>query len=104
VPQVEFACFRVGRDFDLMAARLNRAALRLLSRSSARASCQLVRLHGMRNQPPRVVVEEFTCRARTTWYGLHLGRRQRLLVRTSNLSCDAETCCARSRLVGGGFF
>jgi hypothetical protein len=52
VPRVEFTCCRAGRDGDLMAARLIRAALRLLSGPVARAGCQLVRLHGMGNQCP----------------------------------------------------
>jgi hypothetical protein len=51
VPRVEFECCRVERDDDLMAARPNRAALRLLSGPAARAGCQLVRLRGMGNQP-----------------------------------------------------
>jgi hypothetical protein len=52
VPRVEFACCRVGRDGDLMAARLNRAALRLLSGPAAHTGCQLVHLHGMGNRTP----------------------------------------------------
>jgi hypothetical protein len=92
VPQVEFVCCRVGGDDDLMAVWLSRAALRLRSGPAARAGRQLVRLHGMGNRPPRVVVEVFVPRDRATWCGLCLGRRRRLLVRTSSLSCEAETC------------
>jgi hypothetical protein len=89
VPRVELACCRVGRDSDLMVTQLSRAALRLLSRLVARAGRQLVHLHGMGNRPPRVVAEVFTCRDRTTWCGLCLGRRRRLLMRTSSLLCEA---------------
>jgi hypothetical protein len=52
VPQVEFACCRVGWDDDMMAAQPGRAALRLLSEPGARACRQLVRLHGMSNRRP----------------------------------------------------
>jgi hypothetical protein len=30
------------------------------------------------------------------WYGSCLGRRRKLLVRMSNLSCEAETCCGET--------
>jgi hypothetical protein len=102
VPRVEFACCRVRCDGDLMVAWLNRAALRLLSGPAARTGCQLVHLHGIGNLPPHIVAEVFTCRDRATWYGLHPGRRQRVLMRMSSLSCEAETCRARRRLVEGG--
>jgi hypothetical protein len=49
---VEFACCRVGSDSDLMAAQLNRAALRILSGPVTHTDRQLVRLHGMGNRPP----------------------------------------------------
>jgi hypothetical protein len=52
VPRSELACCRVGCDGVLMATRLCRAALRLLSELAARACCQLVRLHGMGNWRP----------------------------------------------------
>jgi hypothetical protein len=52
VPRVQLACCRIRCDSDLMAAQLNRAALRLLSGLAARAGCQLVRMHGMGNRRP----------------------------------------------------
>jgi hypothetical protein len=79
---VEFVCCRVGCDGDLMAALLSRAALRLLSGPAAHADRQLVCLHGMGNRPPHVMVDVFMRQDRATWYGLCLGRRRRLLVRT----------------------
>jgi hypothetical protein len=91
MPRAELACCMVGCDGELMAARSGRAALRPMSEPDARACRQLVRLHGMGTGAPRVVAEEFTCRGRAMWYGLHLGRRWRVLVRTSCLSCKAET-------------
>jgi hypothetical protein len=103
VPREEFACCRVRCDGDLMTAQLSRAALRPVSGPAARVDHQLVYLHGMGNQPPpSVVAEVFTCRNCTTWCGLCLGRRRRLLVRMSNLSCGVETCHLRRRLVVRG--
>jgi hypothetical protein len=102
VPRAEFACCRVGDENDLTVAQLSRAALKLLSGPAASAGCQLMCLHGMGNRPPRVVAEVFTHRDRATWSGSPLSQRRRLLMRTSSLSCEAETCRARRRLVGGG--
>jgi hypothetical protein len=101
VPRVEFACYRVGGEGDLMAAQLSRAAIRLLPGPAARAGRQLGCLHGMGNRPPRVVLEVFARRDRAMRYGLRLGRRRRLLVRTSNSSCKAGTRRARRRLIEG---
>jgi hypothetical protein len=102
VPRLEFVCCRIRDDGDLTAAQLSRATLRLLSGPAARAGRQLVRLHGMGTGPPRIVAEALARLDRTTWYGLRLGRRRRLLVRTSSLSCEAETCRAKQRLIVGG--
>jgi hypothetical protein len=104
VPRAELACCRVGDDGDLTAAQPSRAALRLLSGPAARAGRQLVHLHGMGNRSPRVIVGVFTPWDHATWFGLRLGRRRRLLIRMSSLSCEAETCRVRRRLIGGGPF
>jgi hypothetical protein len=86
---VEFACYWVGCDDDLMAAQLSRVALRLLSKPAARAGRQLVCLHGMGNRSP-------TRRGG----GVHtLGSRH--VVRFAPWS-EAENARARRRLVGGG--
>jgi hypothetical protein len=109
VPQAELACYRVGDDGDLMAAQSGRATLRLLSGPTAGAGRQLVCLHVMGNRSP-------TCRGR----GAHASRsrhvvwlapeseaetaraNEQLVVRGRDLSCEAKTCRARRRLIGGG--
>jgi hypothetical protein len=81
VPWVEFACCRgVGCDSDMMDVRPCRAALRLLSESSARACRLLVCLHGMGNRHPTRRSERVHMLGCATWYGLCLGRRWRVLV------------------------
>jgi hypothetical protein len=99
VPRVEFACCRVGRDGDLMAARLNEPHLRLLSGLAARACRKRVRLHGMGNWPS-------TCRSESVympgsrhvvwlmpWSQAETARAsEQLVVRGGDLSCEAETC------------
>jgi hypothetical protein len=72
-----------------MAARLSRAALRLMSGPAALVGCQLVRLHGMGNRPP-------------TRRGVRvhvLGSRH--VVRFAPWS-EAETACANKQLVVQG--
>jgi hypothetical protein len=91
VPRSELAYYRVGCDGVLMAARLSRAALRLLPELAARACRQLV--------PLRNVAEEFVCRGCATWHGLRLGQRRRVLVQTGWLLCEVETSRVRRRLV-----
>jgi hypothetical protein len=101
VPRVELACCRVGRDDDLMVARLSRAALRLLLWLAARAGRQLVHLHGVGNRPPpptrrgggvhvpgsRHVVQL------APWSEAETARaNEQLVVRGGDLSCEAETC------------
>jgi hypothetical protein len=110
VAQAELACCRVGCDGELMAARSGRAALRLLSESDARASRQLVRLHGMGNWcstrrsgrahvPGSCHVVWFV-----SWSEMESARANELLVvRGRDWSCAAETCRARRRLVVRGF-
>jgi hypothetical protein len=99
VPQAELACYRVGDDGDLMAAQSGRATLRLLSGPTACAGRQLVCLHVMGTDPLRVVVEVLMPRDHATWCGSCLSQRRRLVVRMSSLSCEAETCHVRRRLV-----
>jgi hypothetical protein len=102
VPRVESLCCKVRCDDDLKAACLNRAVSRLLSGPTAHACCELVRLHGMRNRCPthhsgRVHVPGSHHVVRfASW------SRRRVLVRTSNLSREAETCRATQRLVVRG--
>jgi hypothetical protein len=109
VPWVEFVCCRVGRDGNLMAAWLNRAALRLLSGPAARAGCQLVHWHGMGNRPPtrrggRVHVSGLR---HVVWFAPWSEAKtacanEQLVVRGRDLSCEAETCSVRRRLVVRG--
>jgi hypothetical protein len=119
VPRAKLACDRVGGDGDGMAVQLSRPALRLLSGPTACVDCQLVWLHGEENRSPtrrggRVRIPGTRC---VPWptpqpesRGARAGRRlraescarRRLLVRGRDLSCEAETCRARRRFVGGG--
>jgi hypothetical protein len=72
-----------------MAARLSRAALRLMSGPAALVGCQLVRLHGMGNRPP-------------TRRGVRvhvLGSRH---VPGGDCLCEQAACRARQRLVVRG--
>jgi hypothetical protein len=92
-----------------MAAWPGRAVLRLLSEPDARASRQLVHLHGMGNWLP-------TCRSGrvhvpgsrhmvqlASWSETESARANELLVvRRGDWSCDAETYRARRRLVVRG--
>jgi hypothetical protein len=51
---------------------------------------------------PRVIVEVSASWDRAVWRESCLSQRRKLPLRTSGLSCEAETCRARWRLVGGG--
>jgi hypothetical protein len=100
-------CYRC--DDDLMAAQLNKAILRLLSGPTARAGCQLVRLHGMGNRFPmhrsgRVLVPGSHHVVRSaSWSEAESARvNEQLVARGGDLSCEAETCRHRRRLVEGG--
>jgi hypothetical protein len=98
VPQVEFACCRVGYDDDLMVARSSRAALRLLSELDAHACHQLVRLHGVGNQDPtrrsrriHVLGSRHVARL-ASWSEAETARaNEQLVVQGRDLSCEAET-------------
>jgi hypothetical protein len=43
----------------------------------------------------------FVSRGRLAWHGPRLSRRQRLAMQGGDMPCEAETCHARQRLVGG---
>jgi hypothetical protein len=90
-----------------MAARLSKAALRLLSELNVRVCRQLVCLHGMGNRRPtrcsgRVHVMRLCHVVRdASWSETESARANELVVvRGGDLSCEAETCRARRRLVG----
>jgi hypothetical protein len=121
------ACRRVGRDGVMGAARLNSAALRLLSEPAARVCRQLECLHGVEDCLLRVVAGKPERRGSATFMWAPdptlrppcVGpacRRQKLLVRASsrrrrlpvrascrrrgeNSSCEVETTRARRRLL-----
>jgi hypothetical protein len=87
VPRAELACWRAGCDGEFDGCAAGQSRIKIPVRAD--------RLH----VPPGVVVEEFACGGRTTWYGPRLGRRwrvlvrrRRVLVRTSWLSYKTETC------------
>jgi hypothetical protein len=93
VPRTKLACGRVGDDGDGMAAQPGINALTLLSRPAACAGCQLVRLHGIGNWSPT---------RRSGGARAPDSRRmsgQRLVARGGELSCRAETCRARRKVV-----
>jgi hypothetical protein len=117
----ELACYRVRRDVASGAARLNSAALRLLSDLAARACRQLAHLHGVGNWRPtrrcegarasgwrhvrvgHVLVRDGNCsceRAGCRRRGGSPHARRRLIVRGGDSSCEAETCRRSHSLVG----
>jgi hypothetical protein len=109
VPRAELACCRVECDGELMATRSGRAALRLLSELEAHVCRQLVHLHVIGNWCPtrrsgRVHVSASRHVVRfASWSETESARAHELLVvRGGDLSCEAETCQARRRLVGEG--
>jgi hypothetical protein len=92
-----------------MAARLSKAALRLLSELNVRVCRQLVCLHGMGNRRPtrcsgRVHVMRLCHVVRdASWSETESARANELVVvRGGDLSCEAETSLARRRLVVRG--
>jgi hypothetical protein len=108
VPRAELACCRVRCDGEFMDVRLGKAALRLLSEPDACAHRQLVHLHGMGHWRPthhsrRVHVSGSHHVVRfASWSETESARANELfVVRGGDLSCEAETGCARQRLVGG---
>jgi hypothetical protein len=85
----ELACYRVRRDVASGAARLNSAALRLLSDLAARACRQLAHLHGVGNWRPTRRCEG----ARASgWRHVRVGH---VLVRDGNCSCERAGCRRR---------
>jgi hypothetical protein len=108
VPRAKLACGRVGNDVDGMVVQPDRLALRLLSgpADAWAASWCICMARGIVS--PSVMVEAFVPQACAACHGAHPSRSQggaragRRLVRGRDLSCEAETCHARRRLVGGG--
>jgi hypothetical protein len=103
VPRAELACGRVG-DVDGMAAQPDRPALRLLSgpASCMTASWCICMARGI--VPPRVSVVVPAPRARAACHGPHTSWSRGKVVQGGVLSCEAESCRARQRLLvrGGG--
>jgi hypothetical protein len=96
VPRDEFACGRVGDDGDVMVAQLVRPALRLLSGRAVCMAASCCTYMMWRFVPPHVSVVVLTpC----IWAHTPVGTG--LLVRGGDLSCEAETCRAKRRLVVG---
>jgi hypothetical protein len=89
VPRGELACCRVRDDGDVMTVQLGRVILRLLSGPAAYTGCQLVCLHGAGNRSSTRRGEDVCV------WGL---RRASWPTPQS----EAETCCARRRLVVRG--
>jgi hypothetical protein len=52
--------------------------------------------------PPRVVAETSVAWGRAACRGPHSSRSRGKIARGGDWSCEAETCRARQRLVGGG--
>jgi hypothetical protein len=102
VPCAKLACGRVGDDGDGMAVQLGKPALRLLSGPAACMGRQLVYLHGAGNRSPRAVVEMSAARGRAACRGPRPSRSRGRLARGGELSCEAETCRARWKLVVRG--
>jgi hypothetical protein len=101
VPRVKLACGRVGDGGNGMEVQQGRPALRLLSEPAACMSRQLVYLHGAGNWSPHVVTQMFAAWGRAACRGPHPSRSRGRLVRGGDWSCEAETCRARRRHVGG---
>jgi hypothetical protein len=95
VPWVKLVCGKVGGDVDGTTVQPGRPALRLLSVPAACMGRQLVPFHGAGNRSPRVVVEVL-CLKLAPHVMAHISAR------VGGSSCEAETCRARRRLIGGG--
>jgi hypothetical protein len=106
VPRADLAYGGVGDDGDGMAVQLIRPALKLLSRPAAHAGRQLVCLHGVGNRFPTCRGEDARALGsrRVSWPMLQseLGTEAEASCARRGSSCEAETCRARCRLVGGG--
>jgi hypothetical protein len=94
VPRVELLCGRAGDDGNVMATQLVRPALRiLLGRATCMAaSCCTCMTWGIIPPCASMVVLALCVRA-------HVLAGAGLLVRGGDLSCEAEICRARQRLV-----
>jgi hypothetical protein len=101
VPRAELACDRVGDDVDGMAAQPDRLALRLLSGPAAcrTASSCVCKARGI--VPPTCFggVARASGSTRVSW-PTHQAEPGEV-VRGGDLFCEAVTCCARRRLLGG---
>jgi hypothetical protein len=84
-------CGRAGDDGDVMVVRLVRLALRLLPRQVACMAASYCFCVTWRFAPPHALAAS-----------LKLCARAHALVGAVGLSCEAETCCARRRLVVRG--
>jgi hypothetical protein len=101
VPRAGLACGRVGDDGDGMAAQPGMPTLRLLSGTAAcMATSWCIRMaRGIVTPRASVVVlAPWACAA---CHGPHTSRSWGEVERGGDLSCEAETCRARQRLVGG---
>jgi hypothetical protein len=96
VPRAEFACGRVGDDGDVIAAQLVRPALRLLSGRAACMAANYCICMMWRFVPPYASVVVLMS---YVWAHTLVGTG--LVVRGEVLSCEAETCRVRRRLVMG---
>jgi hypothetical protein len=94
VPRAELACGRVGDDGDVMAVQLVRPALRLLAGRAACMAASRCICMTWRCVPPHTSVMMLEpC----VWAHTLVGTR--LVVRGGVLSCEAESCRVRRRLV-----
>jgi hypothetical protein len=101
VPRAELACGRVGDDGDVMAAQPVRPALRLMAGPTACMTASCCSHVTWRFTLLYASVAMLTRRVRA-----HALVGAELVVRGGDLSCKAETCRARRRLIvlgGDGF-
>jgi hypothetical protein len=101
VPRDKLVYGRVRDDVDGMVVQPDRPALRLLSEPAAcmTASWCICMARGI--VPPRVTMEVLMPQARVACQGPRTSRSRGELMRGRDLSCEAEACRARRRLVGG---
>jgi hypothetical protein len=93
VSRAELACGKVGDDGDVMAVQPVRPALRLLAGRAVSCCSRMT----WRFAPLHMSVTMLVPCVRA-----HAPVGTGLLVRGGDLSCEAETCRARRRLVVGG--
>jgi hypothetical protein len=99
VPRAELACGRVGDDDDGMAAQPVRPALRLLSGPAACMTANWCVCMARGIVPPHVSVVALVPLARVACHGPRTSQSWGEVVRDGDLSCEADTCHARRRLV-----